>query len=118
MAHRTVIAGGSRVGKTTLSLRLATESGLIARSTDELIGKFSFQDAPTEVVKWLDGPSYIVEGVHTVRALRLWLAEHDDGLPFDRLFWGQEAKVARTPGQESCAKGINTVWQQIESKLL
>ena len=120
MAHRTLIAGGPRVGKTTISLRLAAESGLIARGTDELIAQgVKFLDGPAVVAGWLDVPSHwIVEGVHTTRALRIWLAEHDEGLPFDRIFWGQDPKVTRTKWQESCAKGINTVWQQIETQLI
>jgi len=120
MSHRTLLAGGPRVGKTTLSLRLAAEAGIIARGTDELIKQgVKFQDGPAEVAKWFLAPGpWVIEGVHTTRALRIWLKENATGLPFDRMFWGGEPKVTRTKWQESCAKGINTVWQGIEAELL
>jgi hypothetical protein len=118
--HRTLVCGGPRVGKSFLSARLGLESGIYVRGTDELIAQgVKFQDGPAVVAEWLGAPSHwIVEGVHTTRALRIWLNEHDDGLPFDRIFWGQDPKVERNKWQESCAKGINTVWQQIETKLI
>lgn len=119
MGHKTLVAGGPRVGKTFISARLSTESGIMARSTDELIDQgVKFQDAPPVVAKWLDDPGpWLIEGVHAIRALRIWLASNKEGLPFDRLFWSESAKVTRTSGQESCAKGCNTVWQQIEKDL-
>jgi hypothetical protein len=118
--HRTVVAGGPRVGKTTLAEALAREVGCVPRSTDELVGTVSFQAAGEQVASWLSplGP-WVIEGCAVVRALRYWLAEHqaDDLLPCERIFWSTQAKAAQSPGQLRMAKGIETVWGQIESRL-
>jgi len=115
---RTVVAGGPRVGKTTLSETLATQVGTVARHSDDLIGTVSFADAADAIVEWmaLPGP-WVIEGVTAVRALRRWLDTNDEGVPCERVFWSTTPKVERTSGQERMAKGIETVWAQIEERL-
>jgi hypothetical protein len=119
--HRTIVAGAPRCGKTTLASALARECGVIARSTDELVGTVSFQAAGEHVAAWLSplGP-WVIEGCAAVRALRYWLSEHasDDLIPCERIFWSTNPKTEQTAGQARLGTGIATVWAQIESRLL
>lgn len=64
----------------------------------------------------LPGP-WVIEGVSVVRTLRHWLAENETGTPADRVFWSDLPKVLQTEGQARMAKGIATVWRQIEGAL-
>lgn len=116
--HRTIIVGGPRTGKTTLSAVLAREVGVVARHTDDLVGHVAFDRAHFTVARWMRsiGP-WVIEGCATARALRHWLALHDDGRPVERVFWSSVPKVPQTRGQARMAKGIETVWSQIENDL-
>lgn len=113
--HRTVVLGGPRVGKTTLSRSLAADYGVAALHTDDLIGS---SDPEATILGWMAqrGP-WVIEGVTAVRALRTWLRAHSAGLPCDRAFWSESPKVDQTTGQARMAKGCRTVWQQVESEL-
>lgn len=117
--HRTLIAGGPRVGKTTLAAALAREVGVVSRHTDDLVGAVAYAEAHKRVAEWISplGP-WVIEGVTVVRALRLWLRDNPTGIPAERVFWSTAAKVDRTTGQARMAKGIATVWGQIEPELL
>ncbi len=66
------IIGRPRVGKTTLAKQLGDALGYDVVSTDDFIGKHSFEDAPEKIIEQLlkkDRP-YIIEGVQTARMIR------------------------------------------------
>ena len=116
---RVLIAGGPRVGKTTMSQVLAGGLGIKPRKTDELIGHYDFSEAHTPVAEWFDAPGpWVIEGVVVPRALRHWLATHSIGAPCDQVFWSDFQKAERTPAQQTMAKGCLTVWKQVEEELL
>lgn len=115
-AGRVLVAGGPRVGKSTLAELAAAKLGVPAEHTDDTID-LGWSNASAEVKGWLDRPRYVVEGVALPRALRKWLAEHPEGKPCDTLYWSNRAKAARTPGQAAMAKGCETVWTQILGEL-
>lgn len=116
-ASRVVVAGGPRTGKTTLALRLGRRLSRPVRHSDALIGSHAWGDDSLEISRWLDEPGeWIVEGVATARALRKWLAGHDGRLDVTVLYC-HEPLAHRSKGQETMAKGVATVWRQIESEL-
>jgi len=117
-AARVVLAGGPRTGKTTAADAIAARRGLVARHTDDLIGRFKWSEDSAEVARWFDveGP-WVIEGVAAVRALRKWLEARPAGRPCDRVLWMHRAKVARTAGQETMAKGAATVWSGVVREL-
>ncbi len=107
-----VIAGGPKSGKTTLA---ATMSGDVLH-TDDLI-HLGWEGARDEIARQMGGPA-VIEGVQAIRGLRQWLRDHPDGKPCDELVWLLSAKVQRTPGQQTMARGIETVLREIEPELL
>lgn len=115
---RVLVAGGPRVGKSTLAFRLATSSAVPVFGSDSLIGAYSWSDASAEVAKWysLPGP-WIIEGVAVPRAIRKWLASHPTGSPADLIYYSDAPKVLRTQGQERMGKGVSTVWAEIVDEL-
>ncbi len=100
--NRVAIAGGPRVGKSTLSESV----------TDRLvIGTDAYQD-----MEWAEIPHamildtkdldrFVVEGVMVARALR-------KGMAVDAVVYLQRPKVAQLPGQASMAKGVLTIFRQ------
>lgn len=116
--RRILIAGGPRVGKTTLAAGMRSVLGIVPRSTDDLIGRFPWSDASAEVARWLEEPGpWVVEGVAVPRALRKWLEANAEGLPADALWFSTRPKVDRTPGQITMAKGVASVWAEVEPEL-
>ncbi len=116
---RILIAGGPRTGKTTFADRIAASTGLVARHTDDLVGRLDWSDASAEVARWMaeDGP-WIIEGVAVPRAIRKWLAAHPgDAAPADVIVWLPASVVPRTPGQVAMAKGVETVWREVLPEL-
>ena len=108
---RICITGGPRTGKTTLSRRMGSA---LVRHTDDLIGKLDWSGASREVARWFGHPGpWIIEGVAVPRALRKWLAAHQ-GKPCDRVIVLTKAYTALDPGQATMAKGVNTVWREIQ----
>jgi len=119
MAGRYALVGGPRTGKTSLSRWVAAITGAPeVLHTDDLVGVLDWSDASAEAATWFDqeGP-LVVEGVAVVRALRKWLAAHPEGKPVDLVIHMLEPKVARNKGQEAMAKGVETVFRQIEPEL-
>jgi hypothetical protein len=113
---RILIAGGPRVGKSTLSEFSAAKLGVKAQHTDDTI-ELGWSEASLAVSKWFDKPGpWVIEGVAIPRALRKWLAANE-GKPCDLIFWSNLNKVERTPGQSSMAKGVDTVWTGILPEL-
>lgn len=106
---RIAITGGPRTGKTALA-------GPNARSTDEAMG-LGWSEASEHCASWFDdgGPS-VVEGVAVPRALRKWLATNT-GRPCDEVVVLTEPRVARSNGQITMAKGVETVMREIEPEL-
>lgn len=117
MSERIVIIGGPGTGKTTLAADLGLARGFKPRCTDEVMS-LGWSEASAEVSKWLDvaGP-WIIEGVAIARALRKWLQSHPEGKPCDMVRFLMVAYEPLTTGQWSMAKGIDTVWREIEGEL-
>ena len=118
---RVLICGGPKVGKTFLADRLGKASGHRVRHTDDLIGKLDWSQSSEEVSKWMDEPGpWIIEGVSVPRAIRKFFDRHHrDEKPCDIVYWGQNPRVPRLlPGQVSMAKGVLTVWSQVNRLLL
>lgn len=118
---RIVIAGGPKVGKTTLSEKLRSASGSPVFHTDDLIGTHDWSKASEAVARWFDRPGpWIVEGVAAVRALRKWMdSHHRTELPCDIVYFSNSPRAKLVlPGQVSMAKGVMTVWSQIGRELI
>jgi hypothetical protein len=116
---RILIAGGPRVGKTSLSIAVAHVMDVTALHTDDLIPDHDWTALPRKVAEWLDFPGpWVIEGVAVLRALRVWLASHPTGRPCERLFWSDSPKVERTREQTTMAKGCGTIWSEIRAELL
>jgi dephospho-CoA kinase len=117
-APRVVVAGGPLTGKTTLALRAGRQFGRQVRHSDALIKSHEWSEGSAEVARWLDEPGeWIIEGVATARALRKWLAGHP-GQPLDWIaLYLREPMQTRSRGQETLAKGVETVWREIVPEL-
>ncbi len=116
---RILIAGGPRTGKTTYADRIGASAGLVARHTDDLVGRLDWSECSAEVARWMaeDGP-WLIEGVAVPRAIRKWLAAHPgDAAPADVIVWMPVPIVPRTPGQDAMAKGVETVWREVLPEL-
>lgn len=116
---RVVLVGGPRTGKTTGAKKLGAARELRVRNTDDLIATHGWSEASSEVAQWMsEGGSWVIEGVATVRALRKWLASNPaPAVPADHIVWLEKAFVPRTAPQEGMAKGVATVWKEIEPEL-
>lgn len=104
---RIAIAGGPRTGKTTLSVcALAIAPGIRIEHTDDLIGRASWDDVPTEVEARVRRESrYVLEGVQVGRCLR-------NGLEVDAVVWLDVPHVKLTDEQESMRKGCVTIFAE------
>ena len=117
MFMRVAIAGGPQVGKTTLAQAIRGQ-GHTLRSTDDLIGG-DWSKVSETVAGWFNryGP-WVVEGVAVPRALRKWLTARPGALaPCDLIIWLSTPHVELTPHQATMAKGVETVWRQIQPEL-
>jgi len=132
---RVAVMGPPRTGKTTLADEIAEhletdsvkhtgkrESTAATnrsdpRHTDDLISR-GWSQASDEASHWFDAPGpWIIEGSMGVRAMRKWL-KRNSGMPVDLVVWQRLAKVHRTKGQESMAKGTETIWKDVLPELL
>lgn len=110
---RIVIVGGPRTGKTTVAKAMPNP-----RHTDDVID-MGWSAASEHVSYWFNSPGpWTIEGVATARALRKWLTANPTGTPCDAVRIMDRAVVGRTPGQETMAKGVDTVWREIAPLLL
>jgi len=114
-ASRIVIAGGPRVGKTTLAR--GYEGSHRVRHTDDLIKLHNWNDASEAAAGWMtrEGP-WAIEGVSVPRALRKWMRTND-GKPCDVALWLAGPKAELSDGQLTMAKGCLTVWNEILDEL-
>lgn len=112
---RLLITGGPKTGKTTLAKQLGAQHNIPVRHTDELVRTHGWSEASDAVRGWLEEPGpWIIEGVAVPRALRKWYAAHgEEGMPADHVVLLDQPKVKRTAAQDSMAKGINTVWEEV-----
>lgn len=118
-AERLLITGGPRTGKTTIAAEFGAARNVGARCTDSLMGSHGWSAVSDEVSRWFDAPGpWIIEGVAVPRALRKWLAFHSKGKPADKVVYLESAKVDRTPGQVTMARGVETVWLQLVHELV
>lgn len=115
MSRRIVILGGPHVGKTTLSTRLGIDN--VHHSDD--IKHLGWSESSEAASEWFNQQGeWVAEGVQMARALRKWLRANPGkaldvdivklSKPFDQL----------VQGQQSMAKGIETVFAEIESDLI
>jgi len=135
---RILVAGGPRVGKTTLAKRLALEeaareargrgeiavgrdaekiAAALLHHSDDLIEGREWSEQSDAVVELMnaDGP-WIIEGVTVVRALRKWLLANP-GKPADVVYWSLASKVPLKHGQVQMASGCATIWLQVSEEL-
>ena len=114
---RTVIVGGPKTGKTTLSDQMSDQYNAPVMHTDDTIG-MGWSEGSAEVATWFgqSGP-WIVEGVAAVRALRKWLAANPEGQPCDRVLYLTKTYEERKPGQITMAAGVTTVFREISRSL-
>jgi len=112
---RTIIAGGPRTGKTTLSHSFVSSRVL---RTDDLISMGWREASDYTAREWLRHPGpWVIEGVAAVRALRKYMAYYPRVKPCDRIYWMTRPHVALTDGQIRMTKGCNTVYAQIKDRL-
>lgn len=96
---RIAIAGGPKVGKTTLSQQVADRPVI---HTDDWI-EAPWEDVPHIVIAACkDKPRYVVEGVQVPRALR-------KGLEVDAVVWLDQPFAHLNPRQVGMAKAVQTV---------
>lgn len=118
MTTRVVIAGGPKTGKSSLAECLEAIDVARIRHTDDL-AHLGWSEASAAAALWFGAPGpWIVEGVAAARALRKWLASHPEGKPCDVVYVLDEPVVARTPGQETMAKGCQTVFAEVRPELV
>ena len=128
---RIVVIGGPRTGKTTYATKLArqlgvhlastgkrteAEGGLV--STDNYIGRGTWGEVPDHIIKDLrQRESFVLEGTQAARVLRRWLTQNPDEPRIDKVLVFNRAWVPRNPHQESMAKGVKTVFRDLEPLL-
>jgi len=110
---RTVIFGGPKTGKTTLSDKVA--NGAPVYHGDDLIGQFGWSEASEQIALWLDREGdWVIEGVQLGRALRKWLASTSEGKPCDVIYLNWAPFIPVSKQQAAMGKGCQTTWKEIE----
>lgn len=114
-----VILGGPRTGKTYLSNKISNQ--LNPRQilhTDKLM-HLPWSEASEAASYWFDTPGeWIIEGVMAVRALRKWLERNKGKKPdWEIVFLTKLKSPYSARGQESMAKGVKTVFDEIYPEL-
>ena len=101
--QRIAIVGGPKTGKTTLAKTFRDRPVI---STDDYIA-LDWADVPAKVIEAAGaaGPSFVVEGVQTARALR-------KGLAVDAVVVLTTPKQQLTSGQMVMTKGVSTVFAE------
>lgn len=118
---RIIICGGPRTGKTTLASELAVARGVPStaiHSTDLIAGQWSeVSDAAAKLIS-ARGP-WIIEGVAAFRALRKWM-DLDPGAALTgvKIVYLKTLGVKLNKGQLAMAKGVGTVWSEIQMRVV
>jgi hypothetical protein len=125
---RVAVIGGPRTGKTTYATQLAKELGVYLASTgkrtlDPLLSTDNFMtvgwdNVPARVIAALeDKEDFVLEGTQAARVLRRWYGLDLDGPRLDRVVYFDRPWVQRNGGQEAMAKGVATVFRDVEPYL-
>ncbi len=114
---RTIIIGPPKSGKTTLALSYDCEK----IHGDDFI-ELGWSEASQAVADLLGGKpedsTYVAEGVVMARALRKMLAGSPYRKPCCKVVYLEVPYVELTKGQIAMGKGLLTVWNEIEPKLV
>lgn len=108
-----VICGAPRAGKTTL----AETFDRTVMHTDDLITMGWSEASELIATDWLRRPSpWVIEGVAAVRGLRKYL-DFFASKPCDEVIYMPTPRLALSAGQAAMAKGVATIWAQIQPEL-
>ena len=112
MSHLKLIAGGPNTGKTTAA-------GPHARHTDDMgVDRAAFTKRVETLAREIPYARGVIEGVIVPHALREALKNPNqrfDGVEVEFL---RAPKAPQTKGQQTMAKGIETVWNQVKPELV
>lgn len=115
---RVIILGGPQVGKTTLSVQLKKKLKITTIRNSDDIKELDWSEASEQASKWFDEPgSWVAEGVQMARALRKWLNANPDKVLDVDVVYLKKPLVKLLPGQSTMAKGVDTVFKEIEAEL-
>lgn len=119
MARRIIILGGPRVGKTTLSQKLKDELSILTTRHSDDLKHLDWSESSTEAAKWFsDSGDWICEGVQMARGLRKWLQANPEKLLDVDIIWLTRPQAELLKGQEVMAKGVRTVFEEIQPELI
>jgi hypothetical protein len=114
-----VIIGGPHVGKTTLAKRLRDECGITNTHHSDDVKHLGWSESSAAVSEWFnESGEWIVEGVQAARALRKWLKANPDAELDADLVILDKPFGDLLKGQQSMAKGVHTVFSEIEDELV
>lgn len=122
---RIAIAGVPKAGKSTRAYNMGQSLGLEPRPTD-VLAPLEWSAASLEVSLWMTEPGpWLIEGCTVPRALRKWLAKHQDPnsshvkerRPCDVLIWMPTAREILSVGQRRMAAGCETVFNEVRPRL-
>ncbi len=110
------MVGGPRRGKSHLGRKLS-DDGRVYHHGEELVG-LDWSAGSQRASEWLDEPGpWVCENVAMARALRKWLARNPTGTPADLIVVLRLPVDDRIPEQDAMAKGVETVWLEVEPEL-
>lgn len=110
-----VIVGPPKSGKTTLAMTYPDCERIHGDDFIEL-GWSESSQAVADLLSSKQG-DVVAEGVCLPRSLRKMLEANPDVKPCDKVVFLCDPYLPLNKGQLTMAKGINTVWSQIEKKL-
>lgn len=119
MARRVIIIGGPHVGKTILSRKLRDQCGFTNTRHSDDVKHLRWSESSEFASHWFSEPGdWVIEGVQMARALRKWLRANPD-TPLDAdVVLLDRAYGPLLPGQQAMAKGVATVFKEIQGDLI